>query len=91
MNARDKSALDRFARRVALADALVRADDLDDEGLAALEAALKSSSVVARSRLEPVMESAPRRRFGLLKGELVVPPEFFEPLPEEELRAWEGE
>jgi antitoxin (DNA-binding transcriptional repressor) of toxin-antitoxin stability system len=27
---------------------------------------------------------------GVLKGKLVVGPEFFEPLPEDELRLWEG-
>jgi prevent-host-death family protein len=46
--------------------------------------------VVARSgkpivRLTPV--AAPRRRFGSMN--LHVPDEFFEPLPEEELAAWE--
>jgi prevent-host-death family protein len=29
-----------------------------------------------------------RRAFGLLKGKLVVGPEFFEPLPDDELEAW---
>lgn len=91
MNAQDKSALDRYARRIALADALVRAEDLDDEGLAALEAALRTRSEFARGRLGNAAGAAPKRRFGLLKGELVVPPEFFEPMSEDELRDWEGE
>ena len=32
-----------------------------------------------------------RRAFGVLKGKLKLPDSFFfEPLPEEELKAWEG-
>ena len=30
-----------------------------------------------------------RRKLGFLKGKLVVGPEFFEPLPEDELKRWE--
>lgn len=40
------------------------------------------------ARLMPLAPSGPRRS-GQLAG-LVVGPEFFEPLPEEELAAWEG-
>lgn len=29
------------------------------------------------------------RRFGSLKGRVDIGPEFFDPLPEDELRAWE--
>jgi hypothetical protein len=32
----------------------------------------------------------PRRKAGRLKGQITVGPEFFEPLPEEELALWEG-
>lgn len=53
--------------------------------------------VIARGN-EPVVRLAPltpkkRRRIpGALKGKLNLPDEFFfDPLPEEELRAWEGE
>lgn len=38
-------------------------------------------------RLVPVEE--PTRRFGALKGKLVLPDSFFDPLPDEELDAWE--
>jgi antitoxin (DNA-binding transcriptional repressor) of toxin-antitoxin stability system len=31
-----------------------------------------------------------KRQFGRLKGLVKVGPEFFEPLPEEELKLWEG-
>jgi antitoxin (DNA-binding transcriptional repressor) of toxin-antitoxin stability system len=41
-------------------------------------------------RLVPVPREERRRRPGRLKGRLVVGPEFFEPLPEEELALWEG-
>ena len=33
----------------------------------------------------------PKRKFGRLKGKGLIGPEFFEPLPEEELRLWEGD
>ena len=31
-----------------------------------------------------------KRQYGRLKGLAKISPEFFEPLPEEELKAWEG-
>lgn len=40
-------------------------------------------------RLMPVSVPAPKRVFGALKGKVVVPPSFFEPLPAEELDGWE--
>ena len=43
------------------------------------------------ARLVPVEPARPKRRFGSMKGKVWVGPEFFEPLPEEELRLWEGE
>jgi prevent-host-death family protein len=41
------------------------------------------------ARIVP-MAPKPKRKFGRLKGKIRVGPEFFEPLPEEELRLWEG-
>ena len=41
-------------------------------------------------RLVPVEVPKPRRQFGSMKGRASVGPEFFEPLPEEELKLWEG-
>ncbi len=32
----------------------------------------------------------PKRKFGRLKGKIKIGPEFFEPLPEEELKLWES-
>lgn len=51
--------------------------------------------IIARGK-EPAVKLVPvkpvsQRRFGLYKGVAKVGPEFFEPLPEEELRAWEAE
>jgi antitoxin (DNA-binding transcriptional repressor) of toxin-antitoxin stability system len=43
----------------------------------------------AAVRLVPVGEPAPKRRFGALAGKVTVGPEFFEPLPDEDLAAWE--
>ncbi len=40
-------------------------------------------------RLVPVSKH-PKRKFGAYKGEFTVPDSFFDPLPEEELAAWEG-
>jgi prevent-host-death family protein len=43
-------------------------------------------------RLAPVAKAKKRRTPGFLKGKFDIPDAFFfDPLPEEELRAWEGE
>ena len=41
------------------------------------------------ARLVPFQQSPKKRRFGALRGIVSVGPEFFEPLPEEELKHWE--
>jgi len=41
-------------------------------------------------RLVPISRPAVERRFGAMKREIHVDETFFEPLPEEELEAWEG-
>ena len=51
--------------------------------------------VVIARRGEPVarlVRCKPRgkRQFGSMKGKVVIDDSFFDPLPEEELRAWEG-
>ena len=51
--------------------------------------------VIARNG-KPVARLSPVRKRGkrepdALKGKIVIPESFFDPLPEEELRAWEGE
>jgi prevent-host-death family protein len=48
---------------------------------------LRGSKPVAK--LVPVVEVKRRRQPGSLKGKLHVGPEFFEPLPADELRRWE--
>jgi antitoxin (DNA-binding transcriptional repressor) of toxin-antitoxin stability system len=40
-------------------------------------------------RLVPVTAPKPRRQFGVLKGQIEVTDAFFEPLPPEELDAWD--
>jgi prevent-host-death family protein len=40
-------------------------------------------------RLSPIGEVRGRRQPGVLRGKLRVGPEFFEPLPADELSAWE--
>lgn len=42
-------------------------------------------------KLVPVAKRPPKRVFGAYKGEFEVPDSFFDPLPEEELAAWEGD
>jgi prevent-host-death family protein len=39
-------------------------------------------------RLVPVKPAPKKRPFGLYQGEFEVGPEFFEPLPDDELEAW---
>jgi antitoxin (DNA-binding transcriptional repressor) of toxin-antitoxin stability system len=41
------------------------------------------------AKLVPFHPSSAKRRFGALRGIVSVGPEFFEPLPEQELAAWE--
>jgi prevent-host-death family protein len=50
--------------------------------------------VLARGK-DPVVKlipiatrSKPQRKFGALKGKIKIGPEFFDPLPEEELKHW---
>ena len=40
-------------------------------------------------RLVPLAAEPPERKFGSLRGKLTVSPRFFEPLPPDELAAWE--
>ena len=42
------------------------------------------------ARLIPIVGDAPKRRPGTLRGVVKVPKSFFEPLPADELNAWEG-
>jgi prevent-host-death family protein len=41
------------------------------------------------AKLVPYRPPAPKRQFGALHGTVSVGPEFFDPLPENELAAWE--
>jgi prevent-host-death family protein len=45
------------------------------------------------ARLMPIESKTMKRHFGMLKGKIKCPPDafFFDPLPEDELRLWEGE
>ena len=42
------------------------------------------------AKLEPVTPK-PKRVFGSMKGKIAIDERFFEPLPEDILRAWEGD
>ena len=41
------------------------------------------------ARLVPILEQAPKRRPGTLRGLVKIPDSFFEPLPTRELAMWE--
>ena len=45
--------------------------------------------LIQPKQLEPLESPAPGKRIGLLPG-LVIEPDFFEPLPDDEIKAWEG-
>lgn len=58
----------------------------------------KGQTILLCKRNEPIAEIRPfpsprseKRPIGLAKGKFTVPPEFFEPLPEEVLQAFDGE
>jgi len=59
-----------------------------------IEKACRGEEIVIARGNEPVVRLVPiagkkRRNLGILKGKLVVGPEFFEPLSEDELDRWE--
>lgn len=41
------------------------------------------------AKLVPFQPVPPKRQFGAMRGVVSVGPEFFEPLPDDELAAWE--
>jgi prevent-host-death family protein len=58
------------------------------------EACQGEEVVIARGpepvvRLVPIVDVKGRRQPGVLRGKLRVGPEFFEPLPDEEMSGWE--
>lgn len=50
----------------------------------------RGKTPVAVLKALPPTEEQPRRIPGALKGQIKLTDAFFEPLPEEELRLWEG-
>lgn len=42
------------------------------------------------AKLVPLAPAKPKRGFGSMKGLIKLDDSFFDPLPEEELKAWEG-
>lgn len=52
--------------------------------------------VIARAgtpvaKLVPIVPPKPKRVFGSMKGKIALDESFFDPLPEDELRLWNGE
>jgi prevent-host-death family protein len=60
-----------------------------------IEKACRGEEIIIARGPEPVVRLVPigakkgRRKLGILKGKLVVGPEFFEPLPDDEMSRWE--
>jgi prevent-host-death family protein len=60
-----------------------------------IEKACRGEEIIIARGADPVVRLVPvgvkkgRRQLGILKGKLVVGPEFFEPLPSDELDRWE--
>ena len=60
-----------------------------------IEKACRGEEIIIARGKDPVVRLVPiggrkgRRQLGILKGKLVVGPEFFDPLPPEELAGWE--
>ena len=61
-----------------------------------IAAAERGEEVIISRRETPVVKIVPleqpkKRVFGALKGKIDIGPEFFDPLPEEELALWNSE
>ena len=61
-----------------------------------IEKVLSGEEVVITRNRQPVarlapVKAKPKRRFGRLKGLIHLDDSFFDPLPEDELKAWEGD
>jgi prevent-host-death family protein len=41
------------------------------------------------AKIVPYHPAVPKRQFGALRGKFSIPPEFFDPLPDDELALWE--
>jgi len=60
-----------------------------------IEKACRGEEIIIARGADPVVRLVPvgakkgRRQLGILKGKVVVGPEFFEPLPPDELDRWE--
>ncbi len=60
-----------------------------------IERACDGEEIIIARRNEPVVRLVPvrkktvKRKFGSMKGRATVTDEFFEPLPEDELKLWE--
>lgn len=76
----------RVTRIVTVTQAKAHLAELIDQSVAGDE-------IIITRQGEPVVTlvrvAEPRRRMGVLAGDLVVPDEFFDPLPEDELAVWE--
>jgi antitoxin (DNA-binding transcriptional repressor) of toxin-antitoxin stability system len=59
------------------------------DALAGKEVVIARGKVPA-VRLAPIVPPKPKRQPGTLKGKIDLGPEFFEPMPDEELDLWEG-
>ena len=59
------------------------------ELVARAEAGEEIVLVRGKKPIAKIVPVAPKRKFGRLKGKGSIGPEFFEPLPEDELKPWQ--
>lgn len=77
-----------MARRITVHEAKSQLSRLIERACAGEDVVISRGDVPV-VRLVPVASRKPRRRFGSMKGRARTTKAFFEPLPEEELAAWE--
>ena len=82
----DETDLPQLLKRVQAGEELIIAQG---ETPVARLVPIAPAAAESRAAGEP-SPARPERRPGLYAGQIIVGPEFFEPLPEEELRLWEG-
>ena len=72
-------------------DASINLSDLIERAAAGEEVVILRGKTPVAQLVAVPPRTASQRRFGAYRGEFEVPEAFFEPLPEDELRAFEGE
>lgn len=77
-----------MGRRITVHEAKTHLSKLIDRACAGEEVVISRGDTPV-VRLVPVVAPKPRRKFGAMKGRASTSRSFFEPLPDDELAAWE--